>query len=164
MTLYSVRTLYRQKASGFVAHNGLELNFLDGRRLVFHNSPQTGPVLANFEEFAENQPVSVKAEYRQNLNLIWQRVNNLLSMRRTYHAITFNCEHVVQLVINGSAESAQVKASTAGGLIFGCITLLCGGNLKQAAYATALGVGGGLLLEKTHQLRSSVIEEPHLLV
>jgi hypothetical protein len=130
MTLYAVRTLYRQKASGFVAHNGLELSFLDGRRLVFHNSPQTRPALTSFEEFAENQPVSIKAEYRQNLSLMWQRVNNLLFMKPAYHAITFNCEHVVQLVIHGSARSAQLKTSAAGGLRLGCLTLLCGGSVK----------------------------------
>ncbi|MBB6522291.1 hypothetical protein [Pseudoteredinibacter isoporae] len=152
MILVKVKILYRRKASGFVAHNGLELRFSCGSSQVFHNSPGTGPCITSFEGFAQGEAVNEKGSFEGNLTAIWMRIQSILTKNRRYDALSYNCEHAVREVIHGERFSPQLKSSVASGLFFGLVTALFGGSAKQIVMATAIGAGGGLLIERTHQL------------
>jgi len=153
MNLISVRELYRPKASGLVAHNGLELIFENHSRKVFHNSPGTGPTICSYEEFAEGLPVTAKRKSTCNLLSVRKRIETLLGQQRKYHATDFNCEQTVSYVLSGIARSPQVKASVGTGLLFGGLCLLFGGSAKQALLATGVGSVTGLTISKSDLLR-----------
>jgi hypothetical protein len=154
MNLVKVRQLYRPKASGWVAHNGLELVIADGTRKVFHNSPMTGPTICSYEDFAESLPVTEKRDETTNLDVISQRISALLEQKRKYHVVDFNCEHAVSWVLDGVSNSPQVRGTLSGGILLGGVCWLLGGNAKQVAAAVGIGAGVGLLNSKAHQLLS----------
>lgn len=153
MNLVKVRSLYREKASGLVAHNGLELISADGTHQVFHNSPAIGPTICSYEEFAENLPVTKKHDIITNLDDVVQRISSLLENNRKYHPTDFNCEHAVSWVLEGVKKSPQVKACIGMGLMSALLVGLCGGNAKQVVSAAAIGGGTGLLYSKTKLLQ-----------
>ncbi|MYM64753.1 hypothetical protein [Pseudomaricurvus sp. HS19] len=153
MTLVCVRELYREKASGLVAHNGLELNYWNGDKAVFHNSPESGPEICSYSDFAEGQDVTVKAEHWSGLNDISFRLREVLRENKSYCPASFNCEQAVSLVVYGVASSPQVKSTVAGALLFGISAYLLGGNGKQICAAVTVGAGLGLTKSKAEQLR-----------
>lgn len=155
MNLVKVRPLYRPKASGWVAHNGLELYLADGSRQVFHNSPVAGPTICTYEEFAENLPVTEKQEVTINLKDVAQRILSLLEQKRKYHVTYFNCEHAVSWVLQGVLKSPQVKAAVGGGVLGAGLAWLAGGNAKQIATTACVGAGAGLIASKAQQLRAN---------
>jgi len=152
MNLAKVCPLYRPKASGFVAHNGLELELVDGTRQVFHNSPLTGPVICSYDDFAEGQRVTRKPEVTDQLDEVAHRIFSLLEQKRSYNVTNFNCEHAVSWVLQGVKTSPQVKATFSGAALCAGVTWLLGGSTKQIAVAAGVGAGTGLLASKTQQL------------
>jgi len=154
LRLYFVRELYREKASGLVAHSGLELNYSNGERIIFHNSPVGGPALCTPLEYSKNQEVTVRAEYSDGLDAMSSRIQAVLNSGRGYCPVSFNCEHAVSMVTHGIASSPQIAATFKGGLLLGAVTILCGGSAKQACFAMTVGAGIGLTAAKTGHLSS----------
>lgn len=152
MNLTKVCPLYRPKASGFVAHKGLELELIDGTRQVFHNSPLTGPTICSYDDFAEGQSVTRKLAVTAQLDEIANRVVSLLEQKRSYNVTSFNCEHAVNWVLKGVKTSPQVKATVGGAAVGFGIAWLLGGSTKQIAAAAGMGAGAGLLTSKAQQL------------
>lgn len=158
MNLAKVCPLYRLKASGFVAHNGLELELIDGARQVFHNSPLTGPTICSYDDFAEGQSVTRKSEVTAQLDEVAHRIFSLLEQKRSYKVTNFNCEHAVNWVLNGVKKSPQVKATAAGAAVGAGIAWLLGGSTKQIAVAAGVGAGAGLLTSKAQQLQAEKLD------
>lgn len=148
-----VREIYRPKASGFVAHNGLEFVYPNGTSVVFHNVPDQGPSFCSYADFAEGLPVTVAREHRDNVSAMFARAEQLLTRSLKYGVLSFNCEQAVRIVVDGVASSPQVKSTVTTGVAAGLLTWLCGGNGKQIALATGIGGTVGLAFSKSRLLR-----------
>ena len=131
--------IYREKASGMVAHAGLLLEFLDGQTAVFHNNPEKGPHLSSLAEFSEGKTVTKKGCYQNSLPIIKDRIISILAQGRHY-SIFANCEHIVSEVTHGIAQSPQL-AATATGATIGAL----GGYMLADNKKTGMWIGGLLV-------------------
>lgn len=91
---------------GFVViHKGLYL----GANEVLHNVPEKGEHISSFEEFSEGKVVrfsKVKDESRWSIVM---KSKEAARLRRQYNVLANNCEHTVNRIINGVAESQQLR-------------------------------------------------------
>lgn len=99
--------LLRPKCLG-ISHVGV---WLGGGR-VFHNAPARGEHVSSVEEFAQREPVTVKATNADPAS-VSVRVHSRLSVPRPYDVLSNNCEHTANHVVTGKAFSPQLAAGVA---------------------------------------------------
>lgn len=108
--------LLRPKCLG-ISHVGV---WLGGGR-VFHNAPGRGEHVSSVEEFAQGEPVTVKATNADAAS-VSVRVHSRLSAPQPYDALSNNCEHTANHVVTGKAFSHQLVA---GVVVLVALVLAC---------------------------------------
>lgn len=108
--------LLRPKCLG-ISHVGV---WLGGGR-VFHNAPGRGEHVSSVEEFAQGEPVTVKAT-NADAACVSVRVHSRLSTPQPYDALSNNCEHTANHVVTGKAFSPQLVA---GVVVLIALVLTC---------------------------------------
>ncbi|MGB3623333.1 NlpC/P60 family protein [Ketobacter sp. MCCC 1A13808] len=142
--------LYRRK--GLVQHAGVYI----GNGQVLHNRPGGGVAIEDFQQFADNKPVKVVRVSRENVDLLTERLHEILDKSAGYHLLANNCEHLAMLLIKGRQHSPQVR-SVLLGMMSGA---LAGSRLRGKAWiftALAGGVGGLLFCNSTRKYDSIVL-------
>lgn len=125
--------LYRSKS--LVEHVGIVME----NGLVLHNTPDVGPTLTSYEDYADGKTVKVVSseltpQQQQSLNV---RALQILEEARQYKLISFNCEQMATKVLHGVANSEQVR----GALIMGGTTAVVAKALNSR-YWWAYGLAG----------------------
>jgi hypothetical protein len=101
------------------SHIGIYVGWMRGRNCVVHNDKFGGVVLSTLEEFSDNQPVHIHKKAPDDYfvrTMIKGRAMALLGKK--YDLLTFNCEHLANLVQSGKSESPQLQGAV---LLFLCI-------------------------------------------
>ncbi|ODP99816.1 hypothetical protein [Salinivibrio sp. SS2] len=125
--------LYRSK--NLVEHVGVMME----NGLVLHNTPDAGPALTSYEDYADGKPVKVVSsdlapQQKQSLTM---RALEILEEARQYKLISFNCEQMATKVLHGVASSEQVR----GALLVGGTTAVVSKAL-DSRYWWAYGLAG----------------------
>ena len=149
-----VRKIYRKKASGFVAHVGLELIFENQESLILHTNPDRNTHLSSVEEFSDGEELFYKSKVEATNNIIG-RINERLRTNSKYSVFN-NCEHLATEMVTGKATSGQLKTSLLVGA-FGTILVGCKPENRKLSTLALAAIGFGLLglyCEKRSQLSS----------
>jgi hypothetical protein len=128
--------LHRSK--GIVQHAGVYLG--DGR--VLHNKPEDGAVVTSYNQYAEGKIVNVTSTDSSDLQLLTQRLNEIIGSNQSYSLLANNCEHLASYLIYGRILSPQIQSTTIGGIVGGLI----GKRNGNLAYGVILGGLAGLVL------------------
>lgn len=152
--LISVTKIYRKKASGLVAHAGVELNFEEGDKLVLHTNPENNTHLSNIEEFLAGE-ILVRKTTITATHAIVARINKRLSTNFKY-SLANNCEHLANEVLTGCPTSAQLKTSLTVSALGTALVASKAANRNVVTLSVAALAFGflGLYLEKKNQLSS----------
>jgi len=151
--LVSATQVYREKASGFVAHTGLLLKFEFSSDLVLHTTPTNNAHLSTLEEFSESKKLAVKGSYCNSSGVLIQRIKEIINRRNSY-SIFNNCEHLVSEVISGVPKSSQLSKTLGYGAV-GVLATACLSKNSSFTKSVLVFAAVGLLtlqLEKSKQL------------
>lgn len=142
--------LYRVK--GVVEHVGVYL----GGNKVAHNSPDGNVQISSIEEYSKNQPVNVVKTDFDNIELLEQRLEEILSADKTYNLLGFNCEQFAHLLITGRSQSPQIRATIIGALT-GFITGQAF-NKKNSFWFALAGAAFGCILVNNNRRYDAIID------
>lgn len=94
-------------------HYGVCTGFgTDGELWFVHNTIKGGVVHSTRKGFAGNRPIVVEQHAAAGFEqIVAARALSLVG--RNYNMLSFNCEHLANLAVNGTAESKQVQAGMA---------------------------------------------------
>ncbi|MEQ3692778.1 MAG: hypothetical protein ABNH16_05040 [Thalassolituus sp.] len=109
--------LYRPKVSAgilSVAHGGVCFEFDTGYTVVLHRTPENLTHLSSLEEFGAGQEVTKVVLPENTYESIMLRANATLQANVSYSVLFSNCEHLLNFVIHGKAESEQLRAAVIG--------------------------------------------------
>lgn len=90
---------------------------------ILENSPGHRERVVSYAEFCGGQTPRVKRT-GANAALVMARAAKILRNPREYHAVNQNCEHTVNEVLQGKAESPQLAGWALLGGIIGLMALL----------------------------------------
>lgn len=85
--------------------------------LVLTNTPSKGEHLCRWEEFSRGQEVAVHSSQHRNRQVLWLRMQQVLSQPRPYDLWTRNCEHTSNFILEGRAHSPQIQDLKAVGAL-----------------------------------------------
>ena len=119
---------------------------------MIHNRPLEGTVVTSYTEYAKGKSVQETSTNNSDLQLLSQRLHEIIGDGQSYSLLGNNCEHIAHFLIHGRKISPQVQAATisaaigeiigkrkgnlAYGLIFGGIVGLVAFNmLKKYDYS-----------------------------
>lgn len=125
--------LYRSKS--LVEHVGIVME----NGLVLHNTPNVGPALTSYEDYADGKPVKVVSSNltpQQKQSLV-VRALQTVNEAREYKLISFNCEQMATKVLYGVANSEQMR----GAVLIGGTTAVVAKALNSR-YWWAYGLAG----------------------
>jgi hypothetical protein len=91
-------------------HVGLKITFLDGREVVYANTPGRGVVRQTVAEFAQGRVLTVEVEAapaKLGIAQIWNRAEQALGTPYRLHDC--NCEHFVSWALGRPSESPQLR-------------------------------------------------------
>lgn len=100
----------------FYTHVGVYL----GNDQVFHNHWRNGAEIISLREFANGKSFAVLSQGAVNIAALYQRAQHLLSLRRAYDVLRYNCEHAASFVREGVPSSPQI-------LFYGAVSLIAMG-------------------------------------
>lgn len=137
MNLDNVRPgdlLYRTK--GIVEHAGIYL----GNNQVFHNSPDNDVEVVSFEKYAAGKEVKVIHKSVDDPKKLSEQLELILTASKKYSAMSYNCEHIANLLIMGRAHSPQIAATAIGAVVMGILA-----KDKSVLQMIGWGVLGGVI-------------------
>jgi hypothetical protein len=141
-TLVSVTKVYRSKASGLLAHAGLELTFEMGSSLFLHTAPDKNVQLSTVDDFLDGEVLVRKKEVKATDKIIIRIKQKLL--KNPKYSWFDNCEHLASGVLTGKATSAQLNTAFAFGAA-GVTLLACNTNNRKLSTLSLGALGFGLL-------------------
>lgn len=142
--------LYRKK--GLVEHVGIYL----GNNKVVHNSPDGNIQTSSIEEYAQNKNIKVVTTNFDNIALLEQRLNAILSTGNTYNLLAFNCEQFAYQLILGKNQSPQIRAT-----VIGALTGLIAGqyfNQKHSFWFTLAGAAVGCIIANNNRSYDEIVD------
>ena len=105
------------RRKGLITHYGIALHDDSVLEIV----PESTHRLVSFEEFANGKPIGIRRPPEEELPYILQRAMHVLLNRKEYRLLTYNCEHMKNLVLTGRAHSESVRLLAF--LAFACIAI-----------------------------------------
>ena len=108
--------LVRTKGGVFSKHHALYAGFWENKHLIAENQNGYGVRYITLNEFLSEGRLTdiVYNEFPENSQIeIINRVNNKIKDNTKYHLINYNCEHFVNEILTGVAESKQIKIGVA---------------------------------------------------
>jgi hypothetical protein len=104
--------LARPKFFGLVQHLGV----LVGYNLVLTNTPERGEHIATLHEFSANEQITVHRTGADPSTVV-ARARGILARPKRYDPVLRNCQHTVNEIVKGVAESPLVRCAGLLGLI-----------------------------------------------
>lgn len=123
--------LYRNK--GFVDHAAIYI----GGDMVIHNSPSNGTEIISLAEYREGKKVSVMRIGYDSIDLLSQRIHQILSEGAGYNAAFENCEHLATFILFGRKFSPQKQAALIGAVA----GILISKNFKKGNWVVLAAIG-----------------------
>lgn len=143
--------LYRKK--GVVEHAGIYL----GSEQVFHNSPDNDVEVVSFEKYAAGKEVKVIHKSIDDPKKLSEQLELILTASKKYSVVSYNCEHIANLLIMGRAHSPQIAATTIGAVIMG-ILAKDKGMLQMLGWGVLGGVIGCLVSNSMRKYDGSIVD------
>src|SRR5690554_3012370 len=79
-----------------------------GSGMVLHHHWKNGTEIISLEEFRNGKTIRILSQGVEDVHAFLSRVQEVLTSRRTYDFLFYNCEHVASYVREGIAKSPQV--------------------------------------------------------
>lgn len=100
------------RPKGLVTHYGIAVASTEVLEIV----PQSIPRIVTLERFANGRRVQVRQSHTSDRPAIVSRARQVASSGKLYNFATYNCEHVKNYVLTGTAYSESVRLMI--GLLF----------------------------------------------
>lgn len=111
--------LIRTKGGIFSKHHVIYAGLWDNEHFIAENQNGYGVRYIGLNEFlSEGQVTEIEYNnYTENSQIeILNRINNKIKDNTGYHLTKYNCEHFVNEILTGVAESKQIKIGVAVGI------------------------------------------------
>jgi len=108
--------LIRTKGGVFSKHHAIYAGFWENQHLIAENQNGFGVRYITLNKFLDDGKISdIKYNnFNENSQIeIINRVNNKIKNNTKYHLTKYNCEHFVNEVLTGVAESKQIQIGVA---------------------------------------------------
>ena len=125
-------------------HHGLLMD--DGQ--VLHNTPFRGEHVSSYDDFSKGRDVYQHSTESLDSSNDSQRLREAIAQRRHYNPFTNNCEHTVNRIVSGQAQSSQLEE-----IALGSVVAITGLALTRSVVVATMGFKIGTTLARRFRIR-----------
>jgi hypothetical protein len=104
--------LWRIVTGTMLSHHGVVVGFNGEVPVILENQKGLGSRLVSYDEFAKNRKVRIEPRPHGEEWEFVTRAQNVLSSKKEYQLLEWNCEHLKNFVQFGRSESPQLVGIT----------------------------------------------------